>query len=77
MSPVYQVTSDDPPTLIIHGDADAVVPLQQSQLMIEKLKDAQVPCDLIVKPGGAHGWPDIGNDVPALADWFDKFLAKK
>jgi acetyl esterase/lipase len=77
MSPVYQVTSDDPPTRIIHGDADPVVPLQQSQLMIEKLKDAQVPCDLIVKPGGAHGWPDIGNDVPALADWFDKYLAKK
>ncbi len=77
MSPVYQVSSDDPPTLIIHGDADPVVPLQQSQLMIEKLKDAQVPCDLIVKPGGAHGWPDIGNDVPALANWFDKYLAKK
>jgi acetyl esterase/lipase len=77
MSPVYQVTSDDPPTLIIHGDADPVVPLQQSQLMIEKLKDALVPCDLIVKPGGAHGWPDIGNDVPVLADWFDKYLAKK
>jgi acetyl esterase/lipase len=77
MSPVYQVTPDDPPTLIIHGDADPVVPLQQSQLMIEKLKDARVPCDLIVKPGGAHGWPDIGNDVPALADWFDKYLVKK
>jgi len=45
--------------------------------MIEKLKEAQVPCELIVKPGGAHGWPDIGNDVPALADWFDKYLAKK
>jgi acetyl esterase/lipase len=77
MSPVYQVTSDDPPTLIMHGDADMLVPLQQSQLMIEKLKEAQVPCELIVKPGGAHGWPDIGNDVPALADWFDKYLAKK
>jgi acetyl esterase/lipase len=77
MSPVYQVTPDDPPTLIIHGDADPLVPLQQSQLIIEKLKDALVPCDLIVKPGGAHGWPDIGNDVPALADWFDKYLAKK
>jgi acetyl esterase/lipase len=77
MSPAYQVTPDDPPTLIVHGDADPVVPLQQSQLMIEKLKDARVPCDLIVKPGGLHGWPDIANDVPALADWFDKYLAKK
>jgi acetyl esterase/lipase len=77
MSPVYHVTPDDPPTLIIHGDADPLVPLQQSQLIIEKLKDARVPCDLIVKPGGAHGWPDIGNDVPALADWFDKYLAKQ
>jgi acetyl esterase/lipase len=77
VSPVYHVSADDPPTLIMHGDADRVVPLQQSRLIIEKFKEANVPCELTIKSGGAHGWPDIASDVPAFADWFDKHLAKK
>jgi acetyl esterase/lipase len=76
LSPVYHVSEDDPPTFIMHGDADPLVPLQQSQLIIEKLKEARVPCELVVKPGGAHPWPDIGRDIPRLADWFDRYLAK-
>ena len=39
-SPLYSVTSDDPPVLIIHGDADRTVPLQQSETIIKKLKEA-------------------------------------
>ena len=77
VSPAYHVSQDDPPTLIMHGDADPIVPLQQSQLIIEKFKEANVPCELVIKPGGAHGWLDIARDVPAFADWFDKHLAKK
>jgi len=77
VSPAYHVSADDPPTLIIHGDVDPTVPLQQSQLIIEKFKEANVPCELVIKPGGAHGWPDIARDVPAFVDWFDRYLAKK
>jgi dipeptidyl aminopeptidase/acylaminoacyl peptidase len=77
LSPVNHVSADDPPTFIMHGDADPIVPLQQSRLIIEKLKDAGIPCELVVKPGGAHGWLDIGTDVPKLVDWFDKYLARK
>ena len=29
---------------------------------------------LVVKAGKEHGWPDIGNDLPLLADWFDEYL---
>jgi acetyl esterase/lipase len=36
MSPIYWVTEKAPPTLIIHGDADKVVPIEQSQRLIEK-----------------------------------------
>jgi acetyl esterase/lipase len=77
MSPVYHVSAEDPPTLIIHGNADLTVPLQQSQIIMEKFKEANVPCELVVKPGKSHGWPEIGEDVPTLADWFDKYLGKK
>jgi len=77
ISPVYQVSSDDAPALIIHGDADKLVPIQQAELIVEKLKEAKVPCELVVKKGAAHGWADIGSDIPTLADWFDRYLSKK
>jgi acetyl esterase/lipase len=74
MSPLYHVSSDDAPTLIIHGDADELVPLQQSELIIEKFKEASVPVELVVKKGGGHGWPTILLDFKLIADWFDKYL---
>ncbi len=74
VSPVYHVTKDDPPTLIIHGDADTLVPLQQSERLIGCLKEAGVPAELIVKPGAGHGWPTIWLDIDKFADWFDKYL---
>ena len=76
ISPVYHVSKDDPPTLIIHGDKDALVPLQQSELIIARLKEAGVPCELVVKKGEAHGWKDWHADMRTISDWFDKYLAK-
>jgi acetyl esterase/lipase len=77
VSPIYYVTADSAPSLIIHGDADKLVPIQQAESIIEKLKEAKVPCELVVKKGAAHGWPDLNKDLPVFADWFDKYLAKK
>ncbi len=77
ISPVNHVTNDDPPTLIIHGDADLLVPIQQAELIINKLKEAGVASELVVKKGAAHGWPELGKDIQILVDWFDKHLAKK
>lgn len=74
ISPVTHVSSRSAPTLIIHGDADRLVPLQQAEVMIARLKAAGVPCELIVKKGAGHGWPDILKDLETFADWFDKYL---
>ena len=76
VSPVYHVTADDPPTLIIHGDADTLMPIQQAQLVIDKLKGAGVEAELVTKPGAGHGWPDLLKDMSTIADWFDKHLKK-
>lgn len=76
ISPITSVTPDDPPTRIIHGDADPLVPLQQSETMIAKLKSAGIPTDLIIRKGGGHGWADMGNNMPQIADWFDRYLKK-
>ena len=77
ISPINHVSPDDPPTLIIHGDADKLVPIQQAELIVEKLKEAGVEAKLVVKPGAAHGWPDIGKDLALFADWFDEHLKKR
>lgn len=74
MSPIYQVSADDPPVMIIHGDADIVVPLQQSQTMVEKLKAAGVPTSFTVKAGGGHGWRNIEVEEQKFVEWFDKYL---
>jgi acetyl esterase/lipase len=52
ISPVYHVSKDSAPSLIIHGDADTLVPIQQAELIITKFKEAGVPCELVVKKGG-------------------------
>jgi acetyl esterase/lipase len=74
VSPAYHVSKDDPPTLLIHGDKDYLVPIQQSELIIEKFKAEGVPCELVVKKGDAHGWKYWHDDMRTIADWFDKCL---
>jgi acetyl esterase/lipase len=74
ISPVNHVSADDPPTLLIHGDKDWLVPIQQSEIMIEKFKQAGVEAKLIVKAGAEHGWADMGPDLAAIVDWFDVHL---
>ncbi|MGH9676256.1 MAG: prolyl oligopeptidase family serine peptidase [Candidatus Acidiferrum sp.] len=77
ISPINFVTADSPPTLLMHGDKDELVPMQQSEIMVAKLKAAGVPAELIVKKGEKHGWPTIVLDLETFADWFDKYLAAK
>ena len=77
ISPARLVTPDAPPFLIIHGDADSVVPLQQSELMVSALKKAGANAQLIVKAGGGHPWPTLHEEVQVIAAWFDKQLAAK
>ena len=74
ISPVYHVTKDDAPTLIYHGDKDFLVPIQQSELFGEKYRGVDIPFKLVVKPGAAHGWKDLGKDLTPFADWFDTYL---
>jgi acetyl esterase/lipase len=74
ISPVYHVTPDDPPTLIIHGDQDPLVPLQQSERIVEQFKKAGVETELVVKKGAGHGWLTLGSDITRCVDWLDHHL---
>jgi acetyl esterase/lipase len=77
ISPARLVTPKTPPFLLIHGDADPVVPLQQSEQMLAALKQAGVPAKLIVKSGGGHPWLTLHEEVQVVADWFDRQLGAK
>jgi len=74
IAPLYHVTKDDAPTLILHGDADKLVPIQQAELIVEEFEEAGVPHRLYVKEGGDHGWPGSEAEANMVADWFDKYL---
>lgn len=74
ISPARLVTANSPPFLLIHGDADFVVPLEQSQKLQRALQAEGIAAELIVKPGGGHPWLTIHEEVAKLADWFDKQL---
>jgi acetyl esterase/lipase len=77
ISPINHVTANAAPTLIIHGDADKLVPIQQAEIFVAKLKEVGVPAELVVKHGAGHGWSGLDKDIPTMADWFDKHLRKK
>ena len=77
ISPIYFIKAGLPPFLFMHGDADPLVPLQQSESMVAALKAAGDEAELIVKPGGGHPWLTIAEEVVIMADWFDKHLATK
>lgn len=81
-SPVTYITPDDPPFLILHGDRDEVVPLEQSQILYNKLKAADVPVEIVVVKNAGHGFIPVGGDiqpsmlelVQMVVDFFDKYL---
>jgi acetyl esterase/lipase len=77
ISPITHASADDPPTLIVHGDADTLVPIQQAELLVEKLKQQGVTAELLTRPKRGHDFNGVDKDVAAMVDWFDKHLGKK
>lgn len=77
VSPIVHVSSDDPPTLLVHGDADALVDLNNSELIHAAFRSAGVETDLVVIEGAGHGFRTeehrtLASD--ALVAWFEEHL---
>jgi acetyl esterase/lipase len=75
-SPVTNVTAGDPPTILIHGDQDKAVPVQQSRRLLERLNDAKVPARLAEREGVGHAYGGWEADTALIADWFDAHLRR-
>ena len=71
-----QVSSDDPPFLIMHGDLDPGVPISQSTRLYEKLKAQGVHAELAIIAGAGHGGPLFATDEVNMRvlSFFDEFL---
>ena len=68
-SPTALASPDDAPTLIVHGTADTLVPIAQSEALAAALARAGVPTQFIALPGAAHGFrlgAAGGSLVPAI-----------
>lgn len=76
LSPLHRIppVGPMPPMLLIHGDADTVVPLQQSEDFVAAAVAAGHDAELRVKEGGGHPWPTIYEEVGQIADWFEERL---
>ncbi len=61
-SPVTHASKDDPPTLLVHGDRDAMVPLSQSEAMLARLEEVGVERELLVVKNAAHGFKPSGGE---------------
>ncbi len=79
-SPLLHVTDKTAPALLVHGDKDELVPIEHSKKMLAALEKAKVDAKFVVVEGAGHGFSDAQNKeqvIPAMLDWFDKYLAKK
>ena len=54
MAPINHVKRGLPPFLLVQGDADKTVPIQESRNFAAKLQTSGVTCDLVVIPGAPH-----------------------
>ena len=74
ISPIYFIHSNQAPVLIIHGDADKLVPIYQARMFVKRCQEMGCIAKLIEREGKEHGWPDMGKDMSLFADWFDEHL---
>lgn len=56
-NPITYLDSGDPPVLIIHGDADEIVIIQQSEMFYEALQEAGVESEFVRVKNADHGYP--------------------
>lgn len=77
ISPILFVSPDDPPSLLLHGTADTLVPMSNSEQIHAAFKQANVDTDVIIYEGGDHGFRNPKHRQAAAAArlaWFNQYL---
>jgi acetyl esterase/lipase len=71
-SPVLHVAASDPPLLMLHGDQDHQMPINQSHELEGAYEKLRLPVRLVVMHGSGHGGPAF-TALPSL-ELIDSFL---
>ena len=76
LNPARYASNDDPPFLIQHGDADPLVPLEQSEILADALKAAGAKVEFEILPGAGHGGPrfQTPENIKRVRTFFDRVL---
>lgn len=76
-SPLHLVSADAAPTLIIHGDADMLVPIAEGDTMHRALVEAGAPARFVRIEGAGHGFTgeDATRANAEMVAWFEQHLA--
>jgi acetyl esterase/lipase len=77
-SPIHYLNKNNPPTMILHGTSDDLVPISQSDLLKARLDSLGVPCVYYRVPGWPHAM-DVVERVnefsrKRMSDFFAKYL---
>ncbi|MCF7784759.1 MAG: alpha/beta hydrolase [Prosthecobacter sp.] len=71
VNPITYVSKDDPPFLMVHGDKDPTVPINQSQLLFDALKMTEVSAHFHTIHGAGHGGPGFaGKNIDEMVSQF-------
>jgi acetyl esterase/lipase len=75
-SPIRFVSAGAAPSLIVHGDADKVVPMVEGETMYAALSKAGVPASFVRIEGAGHGFEgaDFKRANAEMVRWFEQHL---
>ncbi len=75
-SPLVHVTADDPPTLLLAGAKDDLVPVQHSRNIQAAFENAKVVSRLVEYENAGHGFQgeDAKQATEAMVAWFESHL---
>ena len=78
ISPLLHVDAGDPPTLLIHGDADELVDISNSEILFAELQAEGVASDFITIPGAEHGFrgEEASRAAAERLAWFEAHLLR-
>ncbi len=79
LSPLMHVSADDPPTLILSGTKDDLVPVEHSRRIQKAFEDTKVTAKLVEYPNAGHGFAgeDLIASIGEMTAWFERHLASK
>jgi acetyl esterase/lipase len=77
-SPVFHVDANDPPLLLLHGDQDPQMPINQSHELEGAYERQHLPVELIVVHGARHGGEEffVGDNLERVDAFLDEHLKR-